>query len=105
MLTYRGERLSLGGGRRRRPIPDALRALGERAADDVRAGFPDLTRRVSGYNLDQLLPGRVDLAKALVGTEGTCAVLTGATVRLVEAPPRGRWPCSASRTPTPPRTT
>ncbi len=86
VLTYRGERLSLetdGTG----AIPDALRALGERAADDVRAGFPDLTRRVSGYNLDQLLPGRVDLAKALVGTEGTCAVLTGATVRLVESPP------------------
>ena len=32
-------------------------------------------------------PSRVDLAKALVGTEGTCAVLTGATVRLVESPP------------------
>ncbi len=86
VLTYRGERLSLGtdavGA-----VPAALRALGERVADDVRAGFPDLTRRVSGYNLDQLLPGRVDLAKALVGTEGTCAVLTAATVRLVESPP------------------
>ncbi|HEY8556286.1 MAG TPA: FAD-binding oxidoreductase, partial [Actinomycetes bacterium] len=86
VLTYRGSRLSLGASGPG-PIPDALRALGERTADDVRAGFPDLTRRVSGYNLDQLLPGRVDLAKALVGTEGTCAVLTGATVRLVESPP------------------
>ncbi|MGZ8750166.1 MAG: FAD-binding and (Fe-S)-binding domain-containing protein, partial [Pseudonocardia sp.] len=86
VLTYRGERLSLGADATG-AIPDALRALGERTADDVRAGFPDLTRRVSGYNLDQLLPGRVDLAKALVGTEGTCAVLTGATVRLVESPP------------------
>jgi FAD/FMN-containing dehydrogenase/Fe-S oxidoreductase len=86
VLTYRGDRLSLGAGGDG-AIPDALRALGERTADDVRAGFPDLTRRVSGYNLDQLLPGQVDLAKALVGTEGTCAVLTGATVRLVESPP------------------
>jgi FAD/FMN-containing dehydrogenase/Fe-S oxidoreductase len=86
VLTYRGERLSLTAGGTG-PIPDALRALGERVADDVRAGFPDLTRRVSGYNLDQLLPGRVDLAKAVVGTEGTCAVVTGATVRLVESPP------------------
>ena len=92
VLTYRGERLSLGADaagaiHAKISIQAALRALGERTADDVRAGFPDLTRRVSGYNLDQLLPGRVDLAKALVGTEGTCAVLTGATVRLVEAPP------------------
>jgi len=92
VLTYRGERLSLGADatgaiHAKTSIPAALRALGERTADDVRAGFPDLTRRVSGYNLDQLLPGRVDLAKALVGTEGTCAVLTGATVRLVESPP------------------
>src|ERR1700749_4475916 len=55
VLTYRGERLSLtadGTG----AIPAALRSLGERVADDARAGFPDLPRRVSGYNLDQLLP-------------------------------------------------
>jgi FAD/FMN-containing dehydrogenase/Fe-S oxidoreductase len=85
-VTYRGERVALGADGTG-PIPDALRALGARVAADVRAGFPDLTRRVSGYNLDQLLPGQVDLAKALVGTEGTCAVLTAATVRLVESPP------------------
>ena len=86
LLTYRGERVSLrnnGSG----PIPDALQALGARVAEDVRAGFPDLTRRVSGYNLDQLLPGQVDLAKAMVGTEGTCGIMTAATVRLVESPP------------------
>lgn len=98
VVTYRGERVRLEGptggvrpdgldatatGR----VPDGLRALGERHADRVRASFPDLTRRVSGYNLDQLLPGSVDLAKAFVGTEGTCATLLEATVRLVEAPP------------------
>jgi FAD/FMN-containing dehydrogenase/Fe-S oxidoreductase len=87
VVTYRGERLALGpatGG----PIPDRLRALGERYADDVRSRFPDLTRRVSGYNLDQLLPENgFDLAKALVGTEGTCATVLEATVRLVESPP------------------
>ncbi|MEQ4208405.1 FAD-binding and (Fe-S)-binding domain-containing protein [Actinopolymorpha sp. B9G3] len=49
---------------------------------------PALTRRVSGYNLDQLLPAHgFDLAKALVGTEGTCATLLEAEVTLVEAPP------------------
>ncbi|MFC5994035.1 FAD-binding and (Fe-S)-binding domain-containing protein [Pseudonocardia hispaniensis] len=87
VLTYRGERLTVGSGPSTGAIPDQLRALGERYAPAVRAGFPDLTRRVSGYNLDQLLPGRVDLAKALVGTEGTCATVLAATVRLVESPP------------------
>ncbi|HEX6340354.1 FAD-binding and (Fe-S)-binding domain-containing protein [Umezawaea sp.] len=46
------------------------------------AWFPPLGRRVSGYALDAL----PDLTRALVGTEGTCVTLLGATVRLVEAP-------------------
>jgi FAD/FMN-containing dehydrogenase len=88
VLTYRGERLSLGRGEAHGRIPDALRALGQRYGDTVRTAFPDLTRRVSGYNLDQLLPENgFDLAKAMVGTEGTCATLLAATVRLVESPP------------------
>jgi FAD/FMN-containing dehydrogenase/Fe-S oxidoreductase len=88
VLTYRGERLTLGRGRTTGAIPERLRALGERYADEVRTSFPDLTRRVSGYNLDQLLPGgEIDLAKAMVGTEGTCATVLNATVRLVESPP------------------
>jgi FAD/FMN-containing dehydrogenase/Fe-S oxidoreductase len=88
VLTYRGERLSLGRGDATGRIPSELRALGDRYAAQVRDGFPDLTRRVSGYNLDQLLPENgFDLAKALVGTEGTCVTMLGATVRLVESPP------------------
>ncbi|CAA9410781.1 MAG: Fe-S protein, homolog of lactate dehydrogenase SO1521 [uncultured Pseudonocardia sp.] len=95
VLTYRGQRLELGpAGTHPEPppgapgIPGQLRDLRDRIADDVRAAFPDLTRRVSGYNLDQLLPENgFDLARALVGTEGTCATILGATVRLVEAPP------------------
>jgi FAD/FMN-containing dehydrogenase/Fe-S oxidoreductase len=46
--------------------------------------FPALSRRVSGYALDAL----PDLTRALVGTEGTCVTVLGATVRLVEAPER-----------------
>lgn len=104
--TYRGERLELGrgepafgaqsgepasgaqsSGAQSKVVADLL-ALRDRIADDVRAGFPDLTRRVSGYNLDQLLPENgFDLAKALVGTEGTCVTVLEATVRLVESPP------------------
>ncbi|MDN5932592.1 MAG: FAD-binding oxidoreductase, partial [Pseudonocardia sp.] len=87
VLTYRGQRLELGRGTGGAGIPAQLRALGERLGDDVRRSFPDLTRRVSGYNLDQLLPENgFDLAKAVVGTEGTCVTVLGATVRLVEAP-------------------
>ncbi|WP_461119015.1 FAD-binding and (Fe-S)-binding domain-containing protein [Saccharothrix stipae] len=46
--------------------------------------FPALDRRVSGYRLDAL----PDLTRALVGSEGTCATVLGATVELVRAPPR-----------------
>ncbi|MBP2365675.1 FAD-binding and (Fe-S)-binding domain-containing protein [Pseudonocardia parietis] len=88
VLTYRGERITLGGsGTETGALPDALRALGAEMADDVAKHVPELTRRVSGYNLDQLVPGQVNLAKALVGTEGTCATILEATVDLVESPP------------------
>ena len=83
VLTYRGERLTVGPG----AGPSALRELAERVGPAVRSSFPELTRRVSGYNLDQLLPENgFDVARALVGTEGTCVTMLEATVRLVEAP-------------------
>jgi FAD/FMN-containing dehydrogenase/Fe-S oxidoreductase len=64
-----------------------LRGLSDDVADRIRSGFPDLTRRVSGYNLDQLLPENgFQLARALVGTEGSCVTVLGATVELVESP-------------------
>jgi len=64
-----------------------LRSLRERYEPLIRARYPQLPRRVSGYNLDQLLPndeGRVNLARALVGSEGTCVTMLDATVRLVD---------------------
>ncbi|MET9019303.1 FAD-binding and (Fe-S)-binding domain-containing protein [Actinopolymorpha sp. NPDC004070] len=65
-----------------------LRAVRDTYGDLVRTEFPDLTRRVSGYNLDQLLPEQgFHLARALVGSEGTCATLLEAEVHLVESPP------------------
>ena len=83
VLTYRGERLTVGPG----AGPSELRELASRVGPAVRAAFPELTRRVSGYNLDQLLPENgFDVARALVGTEGTCVTTLEATVRLVEAP-------------------
>ena len=50
--------------------------------------FPDIPRRVSGFNLDELAPARGGhVARALVGTESTCAFTTEATLRLVTSPP------------------
>ncbi|HWG73222.1 MAG TPA: FAD-linked oxidase C-terminal domain-containing protein [Acidimicrobiales bacterium] len=65
----------------------ALREVRDSYGAAVAAGFPDLNRRVSGYNLDQLLAERgFDVARALVGSEGTCAVVLEATVALVATP-------------------
>ena len=48
-------------------------AIRDRYAGLIRARFPDIPRRVSGYNLEQLLPENgFNVARALVGTEGTC---------------------------------
>ena len=53
----------------------------------IRTEFGRFGRQVSGYSLEQLLPENGgNLARFLVGTEGTLAVLLGATVRLVESP-------------------
>jgi FAD/FMN-containing dehydrogenase/Fe-S oxidoreductase len=69
------------------PILGGLRELGRRTADQVRATFPDIPRRVSGFNLDQLLPENgFHVARALVGTESTCVVVTEATLRLSNSP-------------------
>lgn len=65
----------------------ALRALRNRHADAIRERYPDIPRRVSGFNLADLLPERgFSAARALVGSEGTCAVILEATVRLVDWP-------------------
>ncbi|MCB5167616.1 FAD-binding oxidoreductase [Streptomyces bambusae] len=50
---------------------------------------PGLTRRISGYAVDALLPERgVELARAFCGSEGTLGVVTEAVVELVPLPPR-----------------
>ena len=66
----------------------ALRDLRDEYAGLVRTRFPKIPRRVSGYNLDELLPeAGFHVARALVGSEGTCAIVLNATLRLVESPP------------------
>lgn len=67
---------------------DALTALVDDALGDIRPRFGRFSRQVSGYSLEHLLPehGR-SLDRFLVGSEGTLAVVTSATVRLVEDAP------------------
>ncbi|MFD6274328.1 FAD-binding and (Fe-S)-binding domain-containing protein [Streptomyces sp. NPDC060209] len=80
-----GEALHIGRG-----LPGAPPGLHEFAASHLallRTGFPELPRRISGYALDALLPEHgPDPARALCGSEGTLAVVTEATVRLVGTP-------------------
>jgi FAD/FMN-containing dehydrogenase/Fe-S oxidoreductase len=72
---------------RRGAIHAALRAIRDRYASEIRARFPRIPRRVSGYNLDELLPEHgFNLARALVGSEGTCALVLEAKLRLIESP-------------------
>jgi len=74
-------------GGRQGEIYAGLRALRDKYADLIRAKFPKIKRRVSGYNLDQLLPENgFNVARALVGSEGTCAVTLQAKTRLVKNP-------------------
>jgi FAD/FMN-containing dehydrogenase/Fe-S oxidoreductase len=100
VLTYDGLRLRVGRtsdeelerivaeGDRRGEIYRALRDLRDRYADRIRERFPPIPRRVSGYNLDDLLPENgFDVARALVGTEGTCVTVLEATLELIPDPP------------------
>ena len=99
VLTYDGARFWAGPtseaeletiiakGGRQGEIYAKLKALREKYADLIRAKFPKIKRRVSGYNLDQLLPENgFNVARALVGSEGTCAVTLQAVARLVTNP-------------------
>lgn len=68
-----------------------LNQIRDEYADTVRAEFPDIPRRVSGYNLDSLLEADgPHIARALVGTESTCVVVTEAKLQLVAWPPHRR---------------
>ena len=100
ILTYDGLRLRVGatsqseieriiaGGDRRGDIYARLRDLRDRYAGLIRDRYPRIPRRVSGYNLDFLLPEQgFHVARALVGSEGTCVTVLQATLRLVSSPP------------------
>ena len=71
-------------GDRQARVDRQLRALRDTYADEIRARFPDIPRRVSGYNLDSLLPEHhFDVAGLLVGSEGTLVSVLRAELKLV----------------------
>src|ERR1700690_1908610 len=77
----------LRAGGRRGEIYAKLRNIRDAYAPEIRARFPQIPRRVSGFNLDELLPERgFHVARALVGTEGTCAIVLEAKVKLIHSP-------------------
>lgn len=81
VVDGRGRRFTAGKGLD--PVP-GLDALVRGELELLRTELGRFGRQVSGYSLEHLLPERgADLAKALVGTEGTVVTLLGATVRLV----------------------
>lgn len=100
ILTYDGLRMKVGPtsdedleriiseGGRKGEIYAGLKAIRDKYADLIREKYPNIPRRVSGYNLDELLPENgFNVARALVGSEGTCVTVLEATCRLVYSPP------------------
>jgi FAD/FMN-containing dehydrogenase/Fe-S oxidoreductase len=100
VLTYDGLRLRVGKtsddelqtiiseGGRHGEIYGKLKALRDKYGALIRSRYPNIPRRVSGYNLNFLLPENgFNVAKALVGSECTCVMVLEATVRLVPEPP------------------
>ncbi len=99
VLTYEGERFWVGptdetaydeivsAGGRRAEIYRQLKQLARTHGELMRSRFPSIRRRVSGYNLDRLLPEEdFNVARALVGSEGTCVAVLQARVRLIPEP-------------------
>ncbi|HEU5244338.1 MAG TPA: FAD-binding and (Fe-S)-binding domain-containing protein [Gaiellaceae bacterium] len=93
VLLYDGTRLTVSRGDEAIRGPGAeqltaqLRELADRWGDRVRSGFPQIPRRISGYNLDRLLPEKgFDVAAALVGTESTCCFVLEADLKLIPSP-------------------
>jgi FAD/FMN-containing dehydrogenase/Fe-S oxidoreductase len=80
------DRLAHENGRFGGIVRDLL-ALRDRYAGLIHERYPEIPRRISGYNLDRLLPEQgFNLAAALVGTESTCALTLEAHCRLIDSP-------------------
>jgi FAD/FMN-containing dehydrogenase/Fe-S oxidoreductase len=100
VLTYDGTVMRVGAtpdpeidvtvkkGGRTGEIYAKLKEIRDRYSPLIRERYPDIPRRVSGYNLDELLPENgFNVARCLVGSESTLIVVLEAKVRLVYSPP------------------
>ncbi len=91
VLLYDGSILTVGKdkieGDRSANIRERLAAIARNYGEEIRARYPQIPRRVSGYNLDQLLPEKdFHVARALCGSEGTLVSILEATVNLIPNP-------------------
>jgi FAD/FMN-containing dehydrogenase/Fe-S oxidoreductase len=100
IVLYDGTRMTVGAttpaeldalirsGGRVGQIYSSLKRIRDTYSVQIQKKFPRIPRRVSGYNLDELLPeNNFHVARALVGTEGTCANIVSATLNLAASPP------------------
>ena len=100
IVLYDGTRMTVGAttpaeldalirsGGRVGQIYAGLARIRDRYAELIRDKFPRIPRRVSGYNLDELLPeNNFNVARALVGSEGTCVNVVSAALNLADSPP------------------
>lgn len=97
VLTYRGDRFWCGETDHdelaailadeddpRSALYRRLANLRDQYGDEIRRRYPDIPRRVSGYNLDSLLPEhRFDVAGLLVGSESTLVTVLHAELELL----------------------
>ncbi len=99
ILTYDGIRMRVGPtsedelgviiaeGGRRGQIYAGLKKIRDSRTEDIRSRYPEIPRRVSGYNLDELLPEKgFHVARALIGSESTCVTILEATLQLIPSP-------------------
>ena len=103
VLLYDGTRLTVGptseeelaariaGGGRVGEIYAGLKRIRDTYGEEIRSRYPRIPRRVSGYNLDQLLPENgFHVARALVGSEATCVTVLEARLKLIRSPQHRR---------------
>lgn len=94
VLLYNGSRLSVAKSSVISQLDDTdseienrLKILANTYSDEIRRTFPQIPRRVSGYTIDQLLPENdFNVARSLVGSEGTLVTILEATVQLIPNP-------------------